>query len=290
MKHSSVLLALVALGCTTRFDFETTAAGGAGGTSEVTTASAGGIGGAGAGGEAGAGGGALVLSCRDPAMALVPKPLGGWYCIDATEVTRTAYDPFAGMQSTQAGLCAWNTTFVPDVTGLCAGAWPPGQQGELPVVCVDWCDAYGYCAQAGKRLCETSETGSFADPMLSEWFNACSRAGVLQFPYGDLYNATACNGGDIMPEGLVDVGSFVGCEGGYPGIYDMSGNAWEWIGGPGACTTWTGAADVCFAAGGASYAGQAALRCSTISAPTDFTRATAQHRLGFRCCADAMGP
>jgi formylglycine-generating enzyme required for sulfatase activity len=293
MRRFSILLLLT--GCSSPFDFaETAVADGGGGSGGQIAAGGqgGGDGGSqtGGGGSSGGAGGSIAVSCPGDGMALVPKPAGGWSCIDRTEVTRNAYAPFAASSPAQTGVCAWNTTFVPDVSGLCQGLWPPGSDGEQPVVCIDWCDAEGYCAAAGKRLCDTTSIGDFDDPWSSEWFNACSRGGVYQFPYGDIYDPTACNGGDTgLPEGLVDVGSFLACEGGYSGIWDMSGNAWEWIGN-GACSTSLGAGDVCVAAGGASYAGQSALRCRTLSAPTDFTRSSRQHRLGFRCCADAVSP
>lgn len=298
MRKTFVWVPLAVLGCSSRFDFGEGGggAGAAGAATAVSSSAGGGEGGSGAGAAAvGGSGGSLMVTCPGDEMALVPRPAGGWSCIDRTEVTRTAYAAFAPSPAAQTGVCAWNTSFVPDTpagpwSAFCQGLWPPGSDGEHPVVCVDWCDAYGYCAAQGKRLCDTTGIGDFDDPWLSEWFNACSRGGLYQFPYGDIYDPTACNGADSgMPEGLATVASFLACEGGYSEIWDMSGNAWEWIGN-GACTTSLGAGDVCVAAGGASYANQAALRCRTLSAPTDFTRSSAQHRLGFRCCADALSP
>jgi len=51
-------------------------------------------------------------------------------------------------------------------------------------------------------------------------------------PYGDTYSGNTCNGGDNAGIGrTVPVASMAGCQppgGGYAGVYDLSGNVWEW--------------------------------------------------------------
>src|SRR5262249_40663852 len=107
---------------------------------------------------------------------------------------------------------------------------------DRPVHAVDWCDAFAYCAWAGKRLCGRIAGGS-VDPTFgtdlaseSEWYNACSRGGQHAYPYGDTYDPRACNGleygagtGPQLP-----VGSLSSCTGGFAGLFDMSGNVSEW--------------------------------------------------------------
>jgi formylglycine-generating enzyme required for sulfatase activity len=74
------------------------------------------------------------------------------------------------------------------------------------------------------------------------------------------------------------------CQGGYPGLYDMSGNLEEWVDG---CDKDTGSSDACGIAGNASYTGALNpddITChgSLFGAP----RNTHYYLLGFRCCAD----
>ncbi len=72
------------------------------------------------------------------------------YCIDATEVTNDEYGKFIvaknGNTAGQPTACAWNTAYAPSCAQLVKTA-------KSPVSCIDWCDAYAFCAWAGKRLC-----------------------------------------------------------------------------------------------------------------------------------------
>jgi formylglycine-generating enzyme len=149
------------------------------------------------------------------------------FCIDATEVIERDYTAFLdakkGDTSGQIAACSANASYQPDPT-----LFPKVPTG--PVRGVDWCDAYAYCAWAGKRLCGKIGGGSVPilstdDPEVDQWYRACSRAGARAFPYGDTYDPTACR---TKNSGSVIGGSMTKCEGGYPGIFDMSGNVWEW--------------------------------------------------------------
>ncbi|HEY3500662.1 MAG TPA: SUMF1/EgtB/PvdO family nonheme iron enzyme, partial [Polyangiaceae bacterium] len=114
--------------------------------------------------------------------------IDGKFCIDSTEVTYAEYATFlASNPAPQTDdACSWNT-FVPS-TG-----WP-GTNPQLPVAHVDFCDARGYCAWAGKRLCGEIGGGSFAfgafpgNRLKTELYYACSHAGELNFPYGNSYD------------------------------------------------------------------------------------------------------
>jgi len=63
---------------------------------------------------------------------------------------------------------------------------------------------------------------------VSEWFNACSHGDdkLHAWAYGVAFDEDACapaDGSTPFP-----VASYPGCVGGYPGLFDMSGNVGEW--------------------------------------------------------------
>ena len=208
--------------------------------------------------------------------------LPGGYSIDSTEVTRCQYAAWLQTKPTisnQALACAWNTDYTP------ACGWPPTNDGNLPVVCVDWCDAYAYCAAMGKRLCGKIGGGSnagHADASASQWYAACSSGGLFDFPYGDAYDGQACNSSDVGYL-AVEVGSMPGCqstENGYEGVYDLSGNVWEW---EDSCDGDTGTSDICSIRGG-SYNGEGMLvGCGVGVSLGD--RDFVDGDIGFRCCS-----
>lgn len=213
-----------------------------------------------------------------PKMVRVTAPSGS-YCIDSTEVTAAQYAQFvaAGVPvSSQPAECAFNTSFAPkkDVAA-----------DQLPARHVNWCDARAYCAWAGKRLCGAVGGGPnlYDNPNLTteEWFTACSANNTKTYPYGPTYDGSRCSGmeaGDV----LVFAGSKTGCEGGFPGLFDMSGNVREW---QDACKSeLTGGTETCVTRGGASDDPAAMLACGARA--TDPRNYTTAH-LGFRCCSNA---
>jgi hypothetical protein len=220
-----------------------------------------------------------------PSMVRVPAPDGTTYCIDSTEVTIGQYAKFmianAPVQSATAEppYCSWNTTYTPSL-------WPMDGADEYPITLINWCDAFAYCKWAGKRLCGKIGGGpnafvAFADATKSEWFNACSAGGTKAFPYGDVYDANACN--DVDYSGPANsapapVASTTGCIGGYAGLYDMSGNVTEL---EDSCDGATGSNDRCRVRGGAAGANEG--RCDDSSM---VTQRGDNGISGFRCCAD----
>jgi formylglycine-generating enzyme len=225
----------------------------------------------------------------------------GAFCIDSTEVTSNQYAMFIASGPSAAGqpvACAWNTSYLP------AKGWSfTADVGELPMSSVDWCDAYAYCAWAGKRLCGKIGGGpnpydAVADPTQSEWFFACSRGGDGQhlYPYGLTFQPACAGGaGDAGDGGAENVRSRSACEGGFEGLFDMSGNVAEWEdscdpdggavsdidGSP------AGSGDGCRTRGG-SYADDALhLTCRDVGiAQTPRPRSRQTGRLGFRCCSE----
>jgi sulfatase modifying factor 1 len=209
------------------------------------------------------------------------------FCIDSTEVSRAEYAEFIaereGDSSGQPSGCSWNDSYLP------SASWPPGA-GELalPVVAVDWCDAAAYCLWAGKALCGRIGGGALAptamnDPTASMWYTACSRAGERAYPYGTSFQSTACIGGGLL--GPAAVGSTASCEGGYEGIFDLSGNIEEWIDSCDATSAGAAAAqDSCLSLGGNYSDGATLLSCVGVSDQMQF-RKTREAWRGFRCCS-----
>jgi len=206
----------------------------------------------------------------------------GGVSIDATEVTRGQYAAFLqakqGNISGQPGTCSWNTSYQP------SNAWPPKvAEYDLPVAWVDWCDAYAYCAWSGRRLCGKIGAGANAlddydNPALSQWMHACVGASATGYPYGNSYVSSKCNG--TMSQSAA-VASYPQCTGGYAGIYDLSGNLWEW---EDACLANTGGTDLCRVRGGSYYSNDSVgqfLRCDTNN---NNPRLTTDSTIGFRCC------
>jgi formylglycine-generating enzyme required for sulfatase activity len=157
-----------------------------------------------------------------PALVNVRAPQGCTYCVDSTEVTNKQYSEFLAAEGTdtsgQGAECEWNNSYQAQ-TSL----------GDDYPVQVDWCDAFAYCKWAGKRLCGrigggSTPYGDRSTASASEWYNACSLGGTRTHPYGE-YQGDRCN---VASSGPLPVRSKPTCEGGYSGIFDMSGNVVEW--------------------------------------------------------------
>lgn len=219
-----------------------------------------------------------------PSMVLVAAD-GGAFCIDSTEVTKLDYTYFLAQVAFDAGAhdrCAWKENDAAAYTPQYDN--DPGKK-EHPVNNIDWCSAWSYCRWAGKRLCEAQD----------EWGVACSEDGARKYPYGTAYEPKKCNdcalqeicdAGDPIYNKTVEVRSLPGCEGGYPGLFDMSGNVATWAEG---CQLST---DLCPALGG-SWAERpgigvepaVALACDTLAYSN---RNSVAGSIGVRCCADPL--
>lgn len=162
--------------------------------------------------------------------------------------------------------------------------------GVVPQGYITQVQAAQACQEAGKRLCTDTE-----------WLRACQGAQGHTYPYGDPFQAGACNtvrachpvvqyfeSGQSwvwsrldhpcinqMPEGLALTGEYDACVT-QEGVYDMSGNLHEWTANP------TGIFR------GGFYVD------AVINGPGCLYRTTAHNTVhwdystGFRCCADAQ--
>jgi formylglycine-generating enzyme required for sulfatase activity len=225
-------------------------------------------------------------------MVQVPAPGGGKpYCVDSTEVTNKAYGAFLAVAeppdaSSQIAECAWNTSFEAGTLGA----------DNLPIGSINWCDAYAYCAWAGKRLCGAVGGGSYPfangyPSLASQWYAACSRGGAQVYPYGNTYQRTTCNGRPLDAGTMLPVGSLPGCEGGYPGIFDMSGNVSEFIDScdttpQSGCGSTGPECDLCLLVGGGFLSGGADGSNIACTYPNEVYRNSHYVDNGFRCCAD----
>lgn len=278
------------------------------GAAGQSSSGAGGVSGAGAGGggtsgaaTGGAGaGGAGTLRCPETNNRLsveIPIAAGEFYCIDRAEVKNAEYKAFTDAQSVasavQPASCAFNTSFAPATAAGCR--YDPTGLPKVPVACVDWCDAAAYCKWEGKHLCGKvgggpNASNDFADANKSAWYRACSKAGTLAFPYGQTYQMKTCIGLENDSVYPVSV-PFIDCEGGYPGLYDMSGNVSEW---EDSCNADSGGTDQCLERGGSYLSSNApvgsspSLLCNSSAQKAARARNTRDKEIGFRCCSEPI--
>ena len=132
------------------------------------------------------------------------------FYLDKFEVTLARYAAFLKATGSVKPPDGWQTA------DLQTGA-------ELPVVGVDWHDADSYCRWAGKRL-----------PTEAEWERAARDGDERKYPWGsDPASPEHARFGKphqnpVYKDGVVRVGSYP--KGVSPfGIYDLSGNVWEWV-------------------------------------------------------------
>jgi ELWxxDGT repeat protein len=232
------------------------------------------------------GGGGVCPSTVPPSMVRV-----GAYCIDSTEVTNADYQAFLQAKGTstdgQPAGCS-NPSFAPSKANACSiTVFDPVGQADYPVVCVDWCDAATYCLWAGKRLCGGTAGGSTpnlhqSEPGQSQWMNACSAGGTVAYPYGNTYEPARCVDAQYnvtyadAPYGAVQpVMAAARCEGGFRGIFGMSGNAAEW---EDSCGTGS-----CSVRGGDGAHSDAELRCDSLGTAD---MGWVAPLLSFRCCGE----
>ncbi len=136
------------------------------------------------------------------------------FYIDMYEVTNVEYKKFVDANPD------WQKNNIPspyhngDYLRLWKGNDYPKDKDDHPVVYVSWYAAMAYAQWAGKRL-----------PTEAEWEKA-ARGGLSnrKYPWGNFRNPSKANYGNYV-RGSTSVGSY--SPNNY-GLYDMSGNVWEW--------------------------------------------------------------
>ena len=129
------------------------------------------------------------------------------YAIDETPVTNRQFYTF--LQATQYKPADHNYFLRHWVNGR-----PPKGKEDHPVVYVNIDDARAYAKWAGKRL-----------PTEDEWQYAAEGPQLLQYPWGNTFDAKRCNNGQL--NGTTPVKAYTDGRS-YFGCYDMCGNTWEW--------------------------------------------------------------
>ena len=219
----------------------------------------------------------VCSACGDDDGFSIPCPDGmvgvespdGDLCIDSLEVTN---DLYAAFLNEHGNTCSGHDCMYIDEPGSRIS-----QQGTtftaatgyeaFPVVQVTFHGAAEYCAAASAFLCSDAA-----------WTEACAGPAGSAYPYGDAYDAAACNGIDTGEGAPVAAGSLSSCEGGVDGLFDISGNVYEW--------TNTCADGPCLIRGGSFDKAADGLACDashTMDGPSG-------HRedLGLRCCAEPL--
>ncbi|MFO0723738.1 MAG: SUMF1/EgtB/PvdO family nonheme iron enzyme [Myxococcota bacterium] len=209
------------------------------------------------------------ISCPgDDSMIAIPSTRGRQpYCIDRFEASGQGQLGNAD-QGTSGDAGDGSTTLRPVSARFAA-----------PITGASWFQARAACANAGKRLCAPEE-----------WVTACRGEADGTYPYGDSFEPTTCNGFGAGRDGPVETGAMFrpiedgngsliarGCVSSY-GIYDLSGNVWEWNSGSYLEGTRRGLA------GGGFRSNAAGLRCVTDD--NYETPAANDGAYGFRCCKD----
>ncbi len=148
-----------------------------------------------------------------------------------------------------------------EVAAFCVDLFEfPNKRGTSPTVNVGFSDAKRLCEGKGKRLCAEEE-----------WEKACKGSGNARWPFGNTFDAAACNTEDESGDKrtLVPSGKFGKCRSGYA-IADMAGNAAEWTSDK-------------LVKGGSYASSDYAVRCSARRAGGSISKSP---EIGFRCCSD----
>lgn len=130
-----------------------------------------------------------------------------------------------------------------------------------------------------RALCGKRSGGGDA---FNQWGSACTNDDRNRFPYGNVFDPTRCNGKETDSGALAPVTSYRGCEGSRPGLFDMSGNASEWVDGCGPGNQPGAQNEICSFRGGSFSSDGQGLRCGDTFLGE---RNTSWDDVGFRCCS-----
>jgi len=147
---------------------------------------------------------------------------------------------------------------------VCVDAYEfPNKHGEKPHNMVSQDAASRLCTSVGKRLCS-----------IDEWQAACKGNSNSRYPYGSSYNQTKCATDLKSAKEPGRSGFKEHCRSWY-GMYDMSGNLWEW-------TSTPAQREGLFLVAGGAWNTQNKSSCTETS--YSFYPQNEYPFVGFRCC------
>jgi iron(II)-dependent oxidoreductase len=222
---------------------------------------------------------------------VVPTELAAYY-LDRAAVTNRQFHRFV-----QAGgydnMEIWPQEVWPSLMRFCDRTGRPGprhwENGKVPagkadhpVVGVCWYEALAYARWVGKRLATAAEWQKAGG-----WPEQLSGGSCNRYPWGDIFDPRRANLSTSGPGGTVPVREFA--NGSTPnGIYQMSGNVWEWLENPlesipceshATLEAWTPLRRIIGGAYDTYFPAEAT--CHYVTGQPELDR---RDNIGFRCC------
>jgi len=144
----------------------------------------------------------------------------------------------------------------------------PNSKAQPPATGLSFNAAKSACEKKGRRLCTEAE-----------WERACKGPSNSRFPYGNTYDASACNTEDESgaPRAVGSAVDFKRCKSGFT-VFSLAGNAEEWT-----SDDFKGGGASKVVKGGAADRPDWASRCA---ARRGLAPGSSKPTLGVRCCAD----
>ncbi len=235
-------------------------------------------------------GSALALTCLQSLAQTAPMQRVGNFEIDITEVSVAQFRSFAQATDTKtAAEISGGNTFEAGWEQRKGWNWqtPFGKPaaGNEPAVHVNYHEAAAFCTWAGKRLPTDAEWGEAAyTERRAQPTDVFITGRSYRYPTGDSPQGANCLGdcGSVKTVSHATTSRGKGhsevatTKRGVNGLFDMGGNAWEWVD--------SGAGEMKRTRGGSWWYGAASMvDAHTQSKPANMSAVY----IGFRCARDA---